>query len=136
VQPPAGVDENSDDYKTYLRKINFLPKLQGEANGVAKLVPSTMYVDDDHKICAVLKCGTADNDTMRWLQPLLICQNRYPSAMLNNWDGELKIDEKENTILANIVGAGKKENDNSFSGVLMGEVENAKVPTDTTRNDL
>jgi len=42
--------------------------------------------------------------------------------MLNAWDGELTIDEKNGTILASMVGAGKKERDNTFSGVLMGDV--------------
>lgn len=116
------------------KKIKFSPQLQGDANGMAKLIPNIMYISNN-TICTVLKCATKDAG-FRWLQPLVICQNRYPSAMLNNWDGGLKIDEDNNRILANIVGAGKKESDNSFSGVLMGEVENADVPTGTTRNVL
>lgn len=116
------------------KKIKFSPQLQGDANGMAKLIPNIMYISNN-TICTVLKCATEDAG-FRWLQPLVICQNRYPSAMLNNWDGGLFIDEDNNRILANIIGAGKKESDNSFSGVLMGEVKNTDVPTDTTRNDL
>ena len=116
------------------KKIKFSPQLQGDANGKAKLIPNIMYISNN-TICTVLKCATKDAG-FRWLQPLVICQNRYPSAMLNNWDGGLKIDEDNNRILTNIVGAGKKESDNSFSGILMGEVENTDIPTDTIRNDL
>ena len=42
--------------------------------------------------------------------------------MLNAWDGELSIDEKNGTIMSAMVGSGKKNSDNTFSGVLMGEV--------------
>ena len=43
--------------------------------------------------------------------------------MLNEWDGKLTIDEKNGTILSMMVGAGRKEADNSFSGVLMGDIQ-------------
>lgn len=57
-----------------------------------------------------------------WYQPILIIQNRWPSAMMNAWDGSLTIDEKNGTILSTMVGAGKKEDDNTFTGVLMGDI--------------
>ena len=57
-----------------------------------------------------------------WYQPILIIQNRWPSAMMNAWDGSLTIDEKNGTILSTMVGAGKKEADNTFTGVLMGDI--------------
>jgi len=42
--------------------------------------------------------------------------------MLNDWDGSLTIDEDNGTILSAMVGAGIKNEDNTFSGVLMGNV--------------
>ena len=42
--------------------------------------------------------------------------------MLNHWDGKFKIDEENGTILSTMVGAGVKNTDNTFSGVLMGNV--------------
>lgn len=57
-----------------------------------------------------------------WSQPLLIIQNRYPSAALNAWDGSLLIDEKGNKIMTSMVAAGYKESDNSYTGVVMGSV--------------
>lgn len=66
------------------------------------------------------------NDTeILCVQPVLIIQNKYGSAMLNKWDGSLTIDEKNGTILASMVGAGIKDKNNTFSGVLMGEVSQA-----------
>lgn len=57
-----------------------------------------------------------------WSQPLLIIQNRYPSAALNAWDGSLLIDEKGNKVMTSMVAAGYKESDNSYTGVVMGSV--------------
>lgn len=99
---------------------SYIPYLQGTKNGKTVLVPCNMYVSG-HAIYPILKYEY--NENILYKQPLLIIQNRYPSAMLNNWDGSLEIDEENSTILSNLIGAGKKNDDNSFSGVLMGEVE-------------
>jgi hypothetical protein len=57
-----------------------------------------------------------------WTQPILIIQNRYPVPMVNKWDGlSLKIDNENGSILGRMIGAGRKEEDNSFSGVLIGD---------------
>jgi hypothetical protein len=42
--------------------------------------------------------------------------------MLNSWDGNLTIDENNGTILSTMLGAGSKNNENQFSGVLIGDV--------------
>lgn len=57
--------------------------------------------------------------------PIHMSLNRYGNAAINGWDGNsISIDKDGNgVILAPQVGAGKKENDNSFTGVLMGEVK-------------
>jgi hypothetical protein len=48
-------------------------------------------------------------------------QNRYPSAMLNQWDGKLIIDEEGGSILAPRMAAGMKHTeDGTFSGVVLG----------------
>lgn len=50
--------------------------------------------------------------------------NRYELSHLNDWDGNsIKISNNEGYILAPQMGAGRKEPDNSFTGVLMGEVK-------------
>ena len=63
------------------------------------------------------------NDTVLWAQPILITQNRYSSPMLNDWDGRLEIDEEDNTIMTMMIGAGRKNSNNQFNGVLMGDVK-------------
>jgi hypothetical protein len=42
--------------------------------------------------------------------------------MLNDWDGTFNINESDGTIMASMVGAGRKTGNNTFEGVLMGEV--------------
>ena len=50
--------------------------------------------------------------------------NRYGHKALNDWDGNgIELGEDDGIILAPQMGAGRKENDNSFTGVLMGEVK-------------
>lgn len=57
-----------------------------------------------------------------WTQPILVIQNKYPSAMVNKWNGKtLEIDKTNGTILSTMIAAGKKEENNTFSGVLMGD---------------
>jgi hypothetical protein len=39
-------------------------------------------------------------------------QNQYASSMINDWNGEFKIDENNGTILSTMLGAGRKNNAN------------------------
>jgi len=56
--------------------------------------------------------------------PIHLMLNQYGNAKLNGWDGNsIDIDDKGGVILAPQVGAGKKNKDNTFTGILMGEVK-------------
>ena len=56
--------------------------------------------------------------------PVYLYLNRYGLANLNEWNGNnVKINDTEGYILSPQIGAGIKENDNSFTGILMGEVQ-------------
>jgi hypothetical protein len=98
------------------------PKL----NEQNKLVPCNFYVGEQDgsplDVYPVVYCYDELKAPL-WAQPILISQNRYASSVLNHWDGKFKIDEKNGTILSTMVGAGYKNEDNTFSGVLMGDVE-------------
>lgn len=94
---------------------------------VGEFKPAKMFYQDCDNFC--VNAYDADNN-MVWTQPILISQNRYGSPMLNDWDGDLTIDEKNGTILSAMIGAGVKNKDNSFSGVLMGQLSKA-FQTDT-----
>ena len=54
--------------------------------------------------------------------PVHYLLNKYGMANINEWDGNsVQIDNEGGFILAPQMGAGHKESDNSFTGVLMGE---------------
>ena len=56
--------------------------------------------------------------------PINFLINKYGYAALNDWDGHsIQIKEKGGYILTPQVGAGSKDEDNGFTGVLMGEVK-------------
>lgn len=68
-----------------------------------------------------------NNNTLATIHlPIHLYLNRYGNAAMNGWDGNhITIDEDGGFILAPQVGAGKKEQDNSFTGVFMGSVKEA-----------
>lgn len=56
--------------------------------------------------------------------PVHLMLNRYGNSAINGWDGNsVNIDSDGGFILAPQVGAGIKENDNSFTGVVIGKVK-------------
>lgn len=83
------------------------------------LSPLSFYVEGAcEKVCVIAQ----DGNNIVWSQPILIMQNRYPSAMINEWDGSLNVGATDpGTILAPRLVAGKKNGDNTFSGVVLGD---------------
>jgi hypothetical protein len=43
--------------------------------------------------------------------------------MLNEWNGEFKLDEENNTLMSAMIGAGRKNSNNKFEGILMGDIQ-------------
>lgn len=67
---------------------------------------------------------TNEDSSIYYNQPIIGTLNAFSKEVLNSWDGAtLTIDEDGSYVLAAQVGAGKKESDNSFTGVLMGILE-------------
>lgn len=84
------------------------------------LSAAPFYLKDySDKVCVSCSSG----NTILWSQPILIMQSQYDFAMLNEWDGSLTINEENGTILSTMLGAGRKNDDNTFSGVLIGDVK-------------
>lgn len=83
------------------------------------LSSSPIYIKDyNNKICLTASIG----NTTVWSQPILIIQSQYDYATLNAWNGTLTIDEDKNQILTAMIGSGRKDSNNTFSGILMGEI--------------
>ena len=75
-----------------------------------------------------LYCSITRNNTelMNIHIPIHLYLNKYGNAALNGWDGNhIEINNDGGFILAPQIGAGKKNNDNSFTGVFMGSVKEA-----------
>ena len=86
------------------------------------LNPLDMFVGGiDYYPVAVCRKG----GSLLWAQPIIIEQNRYGSPMLNKWDEQLYIDEESGYILARMIGAGYKNENNRFHGVIMGDARPA-----------
>lgn len=66
--------------------------------------------------------------------PIYLSLNRYGLSHLNAWDGN-KTEVEDGFILSPQVGAGKKNTQNQFTGVLMGEVK-SKQDIDKTDTGL
>ena len=83
------------------------------------LKPVSMYV----KNASIYGVQYTEDGDVKWTQPILVLQNRFPSSTLNKWDGKsLTIDDDTGTILSNMIAAGKKDSStNTFSGVIMGD---------------
>lgn len=64
--------------------------------------------------------------------PIQLVYNRYGNSAMNGWDGNsISINNDGGFILAPKIGAGRKETNNTFTGMFMGEVKEAgKSKTD------
>ena len=109
------LDSGSDAASRDSRILNYYPSLDGETG---RLTPKEMFLSDGKPLAVE---AIVDGEVV-WTQPILIIKNKYSSAMLNAWDGEMCIDQENGTIMSTMVGAGKKDVNNTFTGVLMGDV--------------
>ena len=124
----SGITWSLEAYDTDLNKAKkFYPSVLLNNDLYSLKVPS-MYIKENN-LCRLIgkkKINQTDTEmTSVWIQPLYITQNAYNSPLLNAWDESVSIDEEGGTIMAPMIGAGKKNNDNQFSGVLMGDVKKA-----------
>lgn len=78
----------------------------------------------ESKSNAVVCVLSHSGEVARIHMPVHLYVDRYGNPNLNGWDGNsVVIDDKGGVILAPQIGAGHKESDNSFTGVVMGDVK-------------
>ena len=119
---------NRGIYYTRIRKLVPCIIQKGPSDGVSELgyylAPLNLYVTDETentKIYSVAVCKNSSGKVIYAL-PIYIGQNQHGSSLLNRWDESLQIDHENNTILTAMVGAGYKDEQNRFHGILMGDV--------------
>jgi hypothetical protein len=66
-------------------------------------------------------------ELIQYVRAIVAMCNTYSLTSMNNWDGQKVQINKEESIYAPILGAGKKESNNTFSGFLMGDIKEANV---------
>ena len=102
-----------------------LSKITKEGKIYKALCASPFYASGYNNNICITCSNPEDSNDIYWSQPILIIQSKYDFAMLNEWDGKLKTDENKGTILSTMLGAGRKNKNNTFSGVLIGDVQDA-----------
>lgn len=86
-----------------------------------KIQATSMFYNDLKPCGYEAYVGKGEAEKTLWIQPLLIIQNRFGNSMLNKWDGALEINDESGSILGATFAAGKKNSNNTFSGILMGQ---------------
>lgn len=105
--------ETKSDFKA---EIN-VTKKDGVITAYKGLKPINVYTEGLKNYAVIAKIGT----TTVWQQPILVIRNKYPSRVINKWDGKtLTIDDANGTILATSMAAGRKDG-NAFTGVMLGD---------------
>lgn len=126
------IDENvtwdtysNDSSDKFIGKVNY-----NKDRKEYRLSPMNFYVDG----VSIYGVQGKQSGNVIWSQPILVIQNKYPSAMVNKWDGQLNIDNGNNFIGVAQIAAGKKENNNTFTGVLMGSFGDGKADSSLSKN--
>ncbi len=120
--------ENNDSRFTYewsvIGNLEQPIEVQGEPRKV-NIKPKDIFDSSDLTSAVIVKIFYDLNPIGYIHIPIYMLINRYNNAALNDWDGNgISLDKDNNqTLLAPQIGAGKKEEDNSFTGIFMGTVK-------------
>lgn len=124
---------NSEDYSDSIKSLNTNILNIETRDGQKYLKPASSFIaenvkNENQSNIGVLKCEYTDMDFL--IHPVIMYLDVYGNEAINGWDGEaLKIDEEKGQyIFAPQVGAGEKDNQNRFTGVVMGK--------DSTQNKI
>ena len=118
--------------------IENISKFYPQISLAGEFFPQKMYYHNlkVYSVFAINKYNVNNNyrtniNNSVWTQPILCHQGlNYKPSILQDWEGDLTIDEKNGIILSTIMGAGIKNEDNTFSGVVMGDVSRMLNTTD------
>lgn len=94
--------------------------VEKEENNVIYIIPSNKYEDGQSRNYAYLKCSN-EYGNFYYYRPIVLYFNRYTMNNINEWDGnKIYTGEDDTYLLSPQLGAGIKEKDNSFTGLVMG----------------
>ena len=102
------------------------PNIKKDSSGEFFLEPLGVYFKDavlyGVQYYRYIRSNNETKEEVLWTQPILVYQDNYPSTTLNKWNGKDILTKKDSGIIvANGFAAGKKEFDNTFTGVVLGD---------------
>lgn len=119
-------DENNND-KIIPNKIKVIAKEPLLAENISNGITCEIYLIKDTDVITydeygeVLINGKRSSPTHQIIIPIHLYINRFGHAAINGWDGNtISIDTEGGVVLAPQIGAGNKDENNAFTGVLMG----------------
>lgn len=119
---------NGMSYSQYITSLN-TDILQLENNeGLIYLQPASSFIFENTQI-PMLRCAAIDNATSYVLHPIVVYLDTYGNENINGWDGQQLVIDEENGeyIFAPQIGAGTKDSQNRFTGVVMGQNSSPNV---------
>ena len=105
---------------------NISPLIDGTKEANTKYyIPRDKFDGECVNVAIEVQILDKDNHTIGYIHiPIHFYLDRYGIAALNEWDGnKITLDNELGAILAPQVGAGKKNANNQFTGVLMGTMK-------------
>lgn len=90
------------------------------------LTPVSEFLFKEQQM-GLIQVPTADGNIYH---SIVMSLNVYGNEAINGWDGtSIRLDEKNNYLFAPVIGAGKKEAGNIFTGVVMGQAPDGMTST-------
>ena len=109
-----------DNWKASWSDNNVITAVPGDLKNQCYIEPPSFYVGDNNNYAKAYIRLYYDNVTAYF--PIQFYLNRYGMAAMNEWDGQsIEIKNNEGYILAPQMAAGSKEDDNSFTGIAIGQ---------------
>lgn len=115
-------------YSQYITSLNTnILELEND-DGLIYLNPASSFIFEDTQI-PMLRCAATDNATSYVLHPIVVYLDTYGNENINGWDGQQLVIDEENGeyIFAPQIGAGTKDSQNRFTGVVMGQNSSPNV---------
>ena len=114
-----GIKEKTSNKYKFVKAQNL--KITDSDNKYSKeVLPVNKFMGESVTNAILFKCRNTNIDSYIHI-PICLHLNQYTLPMLNDWDGiSIDIDEEDGHILAPKIGAGSKDKDNTFTGVIMG----------------
>lgn len=115
-------------YSQYIASLNTnILELEND-DGLIYLNPASSFIFEDTQI-PVLRCAASADATSYVLHPIVVYLDTYGNENINGWDGQQLVIDEENGeyIFAPQIGAGTKDSQNRFTGVVMGQNSSPNV---------